>query len=105
MEFRKISTGMLCPHGETITRLAPAGSKHYMGAYCAQCGRHMAWLPKPETLQRRARLERLAASTELTAFERSFVRTLIAQNGRMSPRQADVYRDICSRHVESGVAN
>src|SRR5262249_42702941 len=105
MLFRKDATGVPCLHGETITRPAPAGSKHYMGAYCAKCGCHMAWLPKPKTLQRRARLERLAASTELTAFERSFVQTLIAQNGRMSPRQADVYREVCSRHVESGVAN
>src|ERR1043165_4344632 len=103
MSVRDNCTGVLCTHGETVTKPAPAGSNHYMGAYCAQCGLHLAWLPKPETIERRKPLERLAALSQLTAFERSFLQTLIGQKGRMSPRQSDVFKDICERYGERSV--
>jgi hypothetical protein len=91
-----------CPHSQTRTELQQPTDKHYAALRCARCGLFLSWVPKPETVQRRKLLERLATDERLTASERSFIGTLIVQKGRMSPLQGDWYRDILSRYnIES----
>src|SRR5947207_956714 len=76
-----------CSHPQTRTELCRPADKHWAALRCARCNTFIAWLPRPETVQRRKLLDRLATDERLTASERAFIRTLVQQKGRMSPLQ------------------
>jgi hypothetical protein len=86
-EARGYST---CPHSATFSEQMPTGCVHHAEERCANCGRHLRWVPKPETIQRRRliafKLARLSMVEGLSDFERGFVRDVSRQR-KFSPKQ------------------
>ena len=93
----------VCQHSKTITERMPGGHLHYGAERCANCGRHLRWLPRPETLARQKlngfRLVKLGMCDRLTSWERSFVAD-VSQRKRISPKQQALVDRLVSQYVE-----
>ena len=72
-----------CAHTATRVERMPGGHFHFAREVCADCGRLVRWLPKPETLLRRRanafRLAKLAMCAALNTWERNFIRDVSGQ--------------------------
>jgi hypothetical protein len=90
-----------CPHSATLTEQMPRGHLHQAAVRCAYCGRHLRWLPKPETIERRRlngfKLATLAMCDRLTSWERHFVRDS-SQRKRVSPKQQEIIDRLCATY-------
>lgn len=83
-----------CPHLRTNIVPTPE-TIHHAKECCADCGRFLRWLPKPETIERAVqnqdRLRQLEAVRErLTDWERSFILSLQKQGLKFSPKQQEI---------------
>lgn len=78
-----------CSHGHTYFLPAQHGP-HHGSAVCADCGKFMGWVAKPETLKQREEnakiLTTLSKMPNLPSWERHFVRD-ISSTKHLSPRQ------------------
>ena len=67
-----------CTHPATRTERLPDSHLHHSRLTCVVCGKHLRWLPRPETIERQRlsafRLSKLAMRPDLSNWERSFVR-------------------------------
>ena len=86
----------------------PSGNLHYAAERCADCGSHLRWLPRPETLVRQKlngfKLARLATVDGLTTWERSFVRD-VSQRRKLSPKQQQIIDRLCADYLKTEVAS
>ena len=80
----------VCKHAATVTERMPDSHIHHAAVRCADCGRHLRWIPKPETIERQRlnafRLARLAMCDRLNSWERGFVRD-VSKRRKLSPKQ------------------
>jgi hypothetical protein len=92
-----------CPHNITQTVELPTGSVHFARMECATCGAFIKYVPRPENVERRKllgeQIARLAMNLGLTAWERQFVSSLARRNGKLSPKQEEVFNRLCQTHL------
>jgi hypothetical protein len=92
-----------CPHSATLIQRLPEGEFHYAAKRCAACRAFIDWVAKPSNLARRrfdaARVARLAMCSSLSAWERSFVRS-VSQQRKLSPRQQALVEWLYVQHLE-----
>lgn len=87
-----------CPHPHKIVVPEKRGP-HVAKLICRDCKKFFSWVPKPETVERRAKNAEILtalAKLELPAWERQFVRDLVTHKN-ISPRQQaklDELRDV-----------
>ena len=93
-----------CKHAATRVELMPQGHTHHAREVCATCRRHVRWLPKPETFERRTlnsfKLARLGMCEGLSKWERDFVRD-ISQRQKLSPRQQEILDELVEKFLEA----
>jgi hypothetical protein len=93
-----------CTHPATRTERLPDGSRHYARLTCALCGRHLRWLPRPETIERERvnafKFTRLAMCEGLSTWERSFVRD-VSKLPKLSPKQEALLVRLCEQYLEA----
>jgi len=93
-----------CRHSVTTTKRLPDSHRHFARLTCALCGRHLRWLPKPSTMERRAlnafRLARLAMRPDLTDWERQFIRS-VGEKKHLSPKQQALVERLCREYLEA----
>jgi hypothetical protein len=98
-----------CSHAHTFFLPAQSGP-HHGKAVCADCGKFMGWVAKPENIDRQKKnaeiLTALSKLDNLPPWERQFVRDLVTHK-HISPRQQQkLYelRDVFL-HLGKGDAN
>lgn len=83
-----------CCHSNPVEILEPRSSPHYARRVCPKCKKFLAWVPKPETIERRKEnsiiLTQLSKIT-LPAWERRFVRELATHSNITPKQQAQLY--------------
>jgi hypothetical protein len=99
---RLVQSYQFCPHSATRIERMAEGHPHYACEVCAGCGRHLRWIPKPQTILRRRwnafALARLARCECLTPWEAGFVRS-ISRLARLSPRQQAVLERLVMHYL------
>jgi hypothetical protein len=92
-----------CQHNITRTVQMPPTSGHFAKLECAICGAFLKFLPRPENVERRKllgeQIARLAVNPGLTEWERQFVSSLARRNGKLSPRQEEVFNRLCQTYL------
>jgi hypothetical protein len=92
-----------CTRSVTRTERLPDCHRHYARLTCALCGRHLRWLPRPETIEREQvnafRLARLGMCEGLSKWERSFVHN-VSQQRKLSPKQATLVARLYAQYLE-----
>ena len=82
-----------CSHSAKKIARMPVGHIHFAAEQCADCGRLLRWLPRPETIQHRRlnafRLAKLAMCDRLSTWERGFVAS-VAKHKKLSPKQLEI---------------
>jgi hypothetical protein len=93
-----------CGHPATRTERLPDSHPHFASLRCVICGRHLRWLPRPETLARQRvnafRLSKLAMRPGLSDWERNFTRDVL-KLAKLSPRQQVLVARLCATYLES----
>jgi len=91
-----------CSHLNTVSERLPAGHVHFGKVRCLDCGRFIRWEPKPETIARYRlsgfKLARLAMNSQLNAWERNFVQSLLGHH-KLSPRQAAIVERMAKQYL------
>lgn len=91
-----------CQHHRLDVVETPEGP-HYAKEVCADCGRFIKWLPKPENLQKikdtQDRLRILWKYHDLTAWEKQFLMSIEKAGCRCSPKQQAVLESIWSKYA------
>jgi hypothetical protein len=99
-----ICSAQECEHSETRIELLVPGSVHFAKEICRNCDRVLRFVPKPETLERRAsnafRLVKLAMCDQLSPWERMFVRD-VSQRRKLSPKQLAIIDRLCAQYLEA----
>jgi hypothetical protein len=97
-----LETTSACAHVNTRTLRMPARHLHYAREICAMCGRHVRWLPKPETIERQRmfafRFARLAMCERLSTWERNFIRD-VSQRRKLSPKQQEIVNRLSATYL------
>jgi len=92
-----------CGHPATVIQSESPESLHYARELCANCGRFIRWLPKPETVEHRTfnafRLAKLGMCVALNAWEQN-LSTMYRNSGRF--RQSKVQSLIVSGRNTKG---
>jgi hypothetical protein len=92
-----------CAHLVTRTERLPKSHLHFARLTCALCGRHLRWLPRPETIERERfnglRLARLAMCEGLSSWEREFVRD-VSKRPKLSPKQQAIIARLVTQYLE-----
>jgi hypothetical protein len=92
-----------CGHDTVLVEQLPSNHLHFAREICATCRRPVRWLPRPETLQRRAsnayKLARRSMCSCLNAWERTFVRS-VSQQRKLSPKQQEIVDRLSATHLE-----
>jgi len=92
-----------CGHPATRTERLPDGHVHHLRLTCAVCGRHLRWLPRPETIERQRvnafKLARLGMCEGLSKWERGFVRSVSGKK-HLSPKQLAVVERLCREYLK-----
>jgi hypothetical protein len=92
-----------CAHPVTRTERFPGGQPHYAHEVCATCRRHVRWVPKPATSERRRlnafRLAGLGMCSTLSPWERHFVRS-VSQRKKLSSQQQAVLDRLVTQYLE-----
>ena len=98
----------ICKHGATVTELMPGGHVHHAAVRCADCGRHLRWIPKPETVERQKlngyKLARLGMLDGLSDWERGFVRD-VSKRRKLSPKQQEIIDRLCADYLKTAVVS
>jgi len=85
----------------------PEGHVHYAAESCVVCGRHIRWLPRPETIERRRlngfRVARLVMCERLTRWEQHFVRE-VSLLKKLSPRQQAIVNELAATYLKGAAA-
>ena len=85
-----------CTHDRVYTLPADKGP-HYAKKVCAECGKFLGWVPKPETLERKERnakiVTELSKVDALPPLERNFIRSLATQRN-ISPKQETILLEL-----------
>ena len=93
----------LCAHSKTHTEIMPSGSIHYSRCVCSDCGRQLAWLPKPETIERRrqnaAHVQTLLEDGRIQDWERDFLLGLTKTQYRLSPKQQLMLSGLIEKYI------
>jgi hypothetical protein len=96
-----------CMHPATVTQRLPDSHRHFARLTCAVCGCHLRWLPKTQTLERRAfnafRLAKLSMCEGLTSWEDRFVRDVLKCR-KLSPRQEALIARLVENYLSEGNA-
>jgi hypothetical protein len=96
----------VCAHSATVIERMPEGHIHYAAESCADCGKFIRWLPRPENLERQrlngVRLAKLAKCDRLTSWERHFIRD-VSPRKKLSPRQQAIVDDLAATYLEEAV--
>lgn len=92
-----------CPHLRTNIIPTPE-TIHHAKECCADCGRFLRWLPKPETLERvkqnQEHLRQLELARErLTEWECSFILSLQKKGLKFSPKQQEILDRLVKTHL------
>jgi hypothetical protein len=97
-----------CGHRATRTERLPDGHVHHSRLTCAVCGRHLRWLPRPETIERQRlnafRLAKLTMHSGLSEWDRSFVRD-VSKLAKLSPKQQQIIDRLCADYLKREVAS
>jgi hypothetical protein len=101
----QLKLGAGCTHTAGTTARFFTEGPHYAELQCSSCGAHISYLPKPATLERRARnaanLSRLLIASPLKVWDREFLSSLSKQ-AKWSPRQQEVFDKICVTYLKGG---
>jgi hypothetical protein len=92
---------MSCEHVNVRFTLTPE-LKHHGREDCADCGRFLRWVPKPQTIERNkenARRIEFLGNAQLNMWEKQFVLTVRKQGSRLSPKQQTKLDEIYERHA------
>lgn len=93
-----------CPH-QRKTVVPEKRGPHFAKQVCSDCGKFLGWMPKPETIKRRAEnaviLAALSKLPDLPAWERQFVRDL-SSHARTSPREQAKLLELQERFLTRG---
>lgn len=91
-----------CTHGHTYFLPAQSGP-HHGSAVCADCGKFMGWVAKPENIKQQEDnakiLTALSKLPNLPSWEREFVRTLSSIK-HLSPKQQAKLLEIRDIHLK-----
>src|SRR5262245_41248363 len=94
-----------CNHNSTRIVIEWPGSTHFAREVCLNCDRVLRWLPKPSTVQHRRlnayRIAKLAMCDRLSAWERSFIKS-ISQRQKLSPKQEAVIERLAATYLREG---
>jgi hypothetical protein len=98
-----ICCAQTCEHANTrIERLC--SGPHHAKEVCTDCGRILRFVPKPETLERRAFnafcLVKLVMCDRLSPWERMFVRD-VSQRRKLSPKQLAIIDRLCALYLKA----
>src|SRR5262245_12920718 len=90
-----------CEHSDTRVELLPADSPHYGREVCVNCGQHLRFTPKRETIERRRvtayRVAKMLMLPNLSPWERKFLCSVAAQR-KFSPKQTGVLQRLWTEH-------
>jgi hypothetical protein len=91
----------VCKHEATRTGRLPDNHVHYAQLWCALCGRHLLWLPRPENVERLTafKLARLLMCEGLSNWERRFV-VGVSKQPRLSLRQEALVLRLCLQYLK-----
>ncbi len=90
-----------CNHLHTKTTLTPE-LKHHARKDCLDCGSFVAWLPKPESLEREKKNQANLLALQnrgLNEWEKGFVLSLLKQGRHFSPKQQARLDEMISKHL------
>ena len=91
-----------CRHDTVLVEQLPSNHVHFAREICATSRRHVRWLPRPETLQRRAfnayKLARLSMCSRFNSWERGFIKS-VSQQKKLSPRRQQVFDRIAATYL------
>jgi hypothetical protein len=103
-KLRLAQSYQFCPHTATHTTRLPDRHQHYAVLTCAICGKHLRWLPRPETIARQKlnafKLARLAMRPDLTGWERQFISSVSGKK-HLSPKQEALIARLVTQYLEA----
>lgn len=89
-----------CQH-ESVKFTPTPHLSHYGREDCAACGKFLRWAPRPETIAQRGRnFDTISAlqSAELSAWETSFIESLLRQGNKLTPKQQEVLNKLAQKY-------
>lgn len=94
-----------CQHTRTLV-IPEQHGPHHAKEVCSDCHKFLGWVPKPETIQRRADntrlLNALVKLDTLTEWERGFVRQMTSHK-TISPKQQQTLDLLREKYFEGGL--
>lgn len=89
-------------NSDNLTSQTNLSGMHWGSLHCADCGKHLQWLPNPsvtaEFEERKQLIDKALESGRVTAWENLFLRS-IRESRTLSPKRQQKFEQICQRHA------